>query len=145
MFKDFLTSVLSRGLTLENKKCKINQALEQASAFVLEQASMTMWEIPKEVLLPPKIKVILLLFLMTSPFSEKKTVSVGANGPWRFCLCAVLWSHESTDLCCYSQLSPDFPHCRTLLIILNLWLPCDRSCHRDGFHDAVTCQMHQWW
>ena len=51
----------------------------------------------------------------TSSFSE--TVLVRGNRPWGVCLFTVLWSAESTDLCCYSRLSPDPPRCRQSLII----------------------------
>lgn len=108
--------------------------MQQSSAYVLKQASKfdEVWELPPKNAVTTKNKRLHFFFcgdrfwkdeweLKTSPFFRKikkreRPLFSESKRPRSFCLFVVLWSHESNDLCCYSQSAPDFPPCRSPLI-----------------------------
>lgn len=109
-------------------------------SFIYSSVFHRLREIPKGVTIAANVKKKKSLYFFfccekfskdkwkcnTSSFSE--TVLVRGNRPWGVCFFTVLWSHESTDLCCYSRLSPDPPQCRQSLII---------SFHLHATHNAA--------
>lgn len=143
--------------TAEKKSHKINQEVRQSSAILCSKnRPRTLTKCEKS---PTKCCSDQKKKSYTSSFAPRDSESINESlklplsrifflkklCQWEQTSVCLLRSHESNGCCCSSQPSPDSPPCRSELITLHPRPPSDTSCHTDGFHDAATCQMHQWW